>query len=133
MNLPEIVDTIANKIQTEPFIHAMWLEGSYATGKFNEQSDIDVWLDVDEGEFERSVDIFRKVLSEIVTIDHETTRGVYSDDPKLMKQTFVLKDFPPGQEIELDLQEHARDFVFSRSEHVIKVLFDKDSTIKWRE
>ena len=76
MNLSEIVETIANKIQTEPFIHAMWLEGSYATGKFNEQSDIDVWLDVDEGEFERSVDSFRKVLSEIVAIDRETTRGV---------------------------------------------------------
>ncbi len=132
MTLPEIVDKIALKIRAHPSIHAMWLEGSYATGKANEQSDIDVWLDIDDGMFVDVVHAFRQALSEIAEIDHETSRGLYSDDPKLMKQTFILKDFPFGQEIELDLQEHSRKFIFSKTEHYIRVLFDKDGTITWK-
>lgn len=129
MILPEAVNGPVVKIRNHSFIHAMWLEGSYATGKANVQSDADVWLDVDDGMFEDAVHIFRQALSEIVEIDHETSRGIYSDKPKLMKQTFVLKDFPPGQEIELDLQEHSRKFVFLKTEHVVQVLFDKENVI----
>ncbi len=131
MTLSEIVEKIARKLQTSSLIYAMWLEGSYASGTFNEYSDIDVWLDVKDGSFNESIAVFRQTLSEIVDIDHETTRGVYSESPKLSKQTFFLKDFPAGQVIELDLQEHSRKFIFSKSEHVIKVLFDKDGTIIW--
>ncbi len=132
MKLQEIVNKVAERIKGIPYIHAMWLEGSYATGEFNEQSDIDVWLDVDDGTFDKAVNAFRQALSTIVAIERETTRGIYSNSPKLMKQTFILKDFPPGQEIELDLQEHSRNFVFSKTEHTTAVLFHKDGTIRWR-
>jgi len=33
--------------------------------------------------------------------------------------------------IGVDLQEHSRQFVFRHDEHVIKILFDKDQTIRW--
>lgn len=131
LELPEIVDKLAPLVAENPNVHAMWLEGSYATGKNHEGSDIDVWLDVDDGFFDVSLDDFRSKLTQIVKIKSETTRGIYSDNPKLMKQTFILEGFPEGQDIELDLQEHSRNFVFSHNKHVIKVLFDKDNTVKW--
>lgn len=133
MNLLEIVQTVALRIKGRSYIHAMWLEGSYATGEYNEQSDIDVWLDVNEGKFDECIEVFRQVLNSITEIEKETTRGVYSDAPKLMKQTFYLKGFPPGQVVELDMQEHSRKFKFSKKEHTIKILFDKDNTIQWRD
>ncbi len=131
MKLLKTIEKIAPEIQKNPKIHAMWLEGSYATGKFHEKSDIDVWLDVDDGAFEKVFNYFRQKLQQIGDIDREESRGLYSDNPKLAKQTFHLDGFPKEQVIELDLQEHSRKFVFSKNEHTIKVLFDKDQTINW--
>lgn len=132
MDLFEIITKITPEIEKNPYVHAMWLEGSYATGKNNEQSDIDVWMDVDDDTFEQCVNDFRQKLAEVITIQSETTKGIYSIDPRLYKQTFILQGYKDGQDIELDLQEHSRNFVFSRSEHTIKVLFDKDQTIMWK-
>ena len=133
MTLHEIITLIAPAIAENTRVHAMWIEGSYATGKNHENSDIDVWMDVDDGTFYECIDDFRNKLSPIVKIKEETTRGVYSTDPNLIKQTFILEGFPEGQDIELDLQEHSRKFTFSHSENIIKVLFDKDSTVTWRD
>ena len=127
----EIIEELAPKIKANPQIHAMWIEGSYATGEHNAQSDIDVWLDVDDGSFDSCLADFRLKLQTLAEIKKEIARGVYSDSPKLMKQTFILKGFPKGQHIELDLQEHSRRFKFSRKEHAIKILFDKERTIQW--
>ena len=132
MDLLEVIERIKPELEKNKNIHAMWIEGSWATGKNNEHSDIDVWLDVDDGAFEQTVAYFRNCLSDVGPIDYETSRGVYSLDPKLLKYTFHLTCFPKEQVIELDLQEHSRNFIFSRHEHVIKVLFDKDGTIQWK-
>ena len=39
-NLLEVVEKAATKIQESSLVYAMWLEGSWATGKNNEHSDI---------------------------------------------------------------------------------------------
>ncbi len=122
---------IVPALSEDTSIHAMWLEGSWATGKNNEHSDIDVWLDVADGHFDQCIDSFRNELMKIGKINWEKSRGVYSDQPRLAKHTFHLAGFPEEQRIELDLQEHGRDFIFDKSLHTIKILFDKDNTIKW--
>ncbi|HZC04345.1 MAG TPA: nucleotidyltransferase domain-containing protein [Ktedonobacterales bacterium] len=132
MTLLEVIERIAPELEKNSHIHAMWLEGSWATGKNNEHSDIDVWLDVDDGTFEQCISAFRRRLNTVGEIDWEDTRGIYSREPMLMKQTFHPKGLPEEQVVELDLQEHSRQFVFSKSAHIIKVLFDKDGTIRWR-
>ena len=132
MTLLEVINRIAPVLHKNEHIHAMWLEGSWATGKNNKHSDIDVWLDVDDGAFKQCIDAFRQALVSVRESDWEKSRGVYSQNPKLIKQTFHLSGFPEEQTIELDLQEHSRQFVFSKSEHVIKVLFDKDDAIRWQ-
>ena len=132
MTLSEVIEKLSPEIEKNERVHAMWLEGSYATGKFTAKSDIDGWVDVDNGTFDECVNDFRDKLSKIVEVEKEETRGIYSEDPKLMKQTFYLKNFPEGQVIELDLQEHSRRFKFTKGDNVIKVLFDKDETIQWK-
>ncbi|MEX0877789.1 MAG: nucleotidyltransferase domain-containing protein [Candidatus Spechtbacterales bacterium] len=128
----DVVKEIALRLKENQHIHAMWLEGSYATEKFTENSDIDVWLDIDNGMFDECIDIVRKELQKVGKIDAEEARGIYSQNPKLAKHIFHLKGFPKAQTIELDLQEHSREFTFSRKEHIIKILFDKDETIQWQ-
>ncbi|HVX58114.1 MAG TPA: nucleotidyltransferase domain-containing protein [Candidatus Saccharimonadales bacterium] len=133
MNLLEVVETLATEIKNNEHVHAMWLEGSYATGKFDEHSDIDVWLDVDDGSFDEVFKFFKQELSKLGRIDEETFGGIYSENPKLAKRSYHLASFPKEQVIELDLQEHSRKFVFSRKHHVLKIFFDKDETIKWSD
>jgi predicted nucleotidyltransferase len=131
MTLYDVINDIAPRVAQCEHIHAMWLEGSWATGKNHDGSDIDVWLDVDDGTFERSISVFRAALSITHMIDWEKPKGVYSENPKLQKHTFHLAGFPHPQRIELDLQEHSRGFVFDPHEHIIMVIFDKNETIRW--
>ena len=132
MNLYEIILKLSPGLERAQIINALWLEGSWATGKNNDDSDIDVWMDVEDGKFAESIDIFRTALQEIGKIDWEDSRGVYSENPRLQKHTFHLEGFPLKQSIELDLQEHIRKFVFNKDEHVIKVIFDKNKSIIWK-
>lgn len=131
MTLLEVIQAIVTDIESQDSINAMWLEGSWATGKNNEQSDIDVWLDVADNTFDESINAFRKALADRWTIDWEISPGIYSESPKLQKHTFHLEGFPEKQRIELDLQEHSRQFMFKHDEHIIKVLFDKNATVRW--
>lgn len=133
MALYEVIQSIAPSLAALQHVHAMWLEGSWATGANTEDSDIDVWLDVDDGYFDTTVMNFRAALASVGAIDWEIARGVYSESPRLQKHIFHLAGYPRLQRIELDLQEHSRDWIFRRSEHVIKPLFDKDGTIRWRD
>ncbi len=132
MTLFEIIQKIAPNIKEYVNIHAMWLEGSWATGMNSEHSDIDVWLDVNDGTFDECIAVFRNELAKVGKIDWEKSRGIYSDAPRLTKQTFHLDGFSDEQVIELDLQEHGRQFKFDKKENKIKVIFDKDKTIQWK-
>jgi len=131
MDLLQVIETIASGISVNPNIYAMWLEGSWATGKNNEHSDIDVWLDVEDGCFDSCIAYFRDELKKVGDIDWEDARGIYSENPKLIKQIFHLAGFPKDQTVELDIQEHSRNFVFNKNDHIIKVIFDKNGTIIW--
>ena len=133
MTLFDVIKNIAPTVAQIDHIHVMWLEGSWATGKNNNKSDIDVWIDVDDNTFTECIDAFRDALKVIGVIDWEESRGVYSYDPKLQKHTFHLLGFPHPQRIELDLQDHSRNFVFDANKHIIKVIFDKDHTIRWKK
>jgi predicted nucleotidyltransferase len=133
MTLVEIVEAVSRALKDDPRVHAMWLEGSYATGRFEHQSDIDVWLDVDDDSFDYCVRTFRSVLSTVNGIRAEHSRGIYSTHPKLAKHLFFLDGHSDEQRIEVDLQEHSRQFVFSKTDHALEVLFDKDGVIRWQE
>lgn len=132
MKLTDIVQELASELKINRHIHAMWLEGSYATGENNELSDIDVWMDVDDGLFDHAFNIFEKHLDKIVGCEWGENRGIYSENPKLAKRIYYLKGFSEDNAIELDLQEHSRNFVFPKG-HPIKVLFDKDNTIEFKK
>jgi predicted nucleotidyltransferase len=131
MNLLDVINTIAPALANDENINALWIEGSWATGKNNDMSDIDVWIDVEDNSFEACIAQFRAALSDVGTIDWEKSRGVYSEKPKLQKHTFHLQGFPEAQRIELDLQQHSRKFIFKRDEHTMQPIFDKADVIRW--
>ncbi len=128
----EVIFKIRPQLERQTYIHAMWLEGSYATGEFRDDSDIDVWLDVDDETFDQAAQVFEQALQALGVLESTEQLAQYSDDPKLSKAKLYLKGKTSDQRIELDIQSHNRQFVFSRQDNTIVILFDKDQTIKWR-
>jgi predicted nucleotidyltransferase len=45
----EILAYLQAKLEPHPHVHALWLEGADARNKVDEYSDIDLWLDVEDG------------------------------------------------------------------------------------
>lgn len=133
MNLLDIIFKIRPTLEKNECIHAMWLEGSYATGGFTEDSDIDVWLDVEDDAFQEAADVFEDTLKEAGVLREVEPLAQYSEEPKLAKAKFYLNGKTDDQRVELDIQSHERQFTFSRAEHAIVVLFDKDQTIQWKD
>lgn len=132
MSLPEIILKLKQALKAKPYIHAMWLEGSYATGQFKDVSDIDVWLDVDKDKFELACIDFSSALSELGLERSHEQINYYLAEPYLAKAKFYVRDKTDDQRIELDMQAHGRNFVFSHKENDIVVLFDKADVITWK-
>ena len=53
-----IIERFSDRLINNHFVYALWLEGADATGTVEEYSDIDLWLDVDDGHEEK---IFEEV------------------------------------------------------------------------
>lgn len=132
MTLTEIILKLRPALEKLPYIHAMWVEGSYATGLFRIDSDIDVWLDVDKEAFSNAYNEFVSAVEALGELRSEEELVNYSQEPYLAKTKLYLKDKTDEQRIELDLQAHGRSFVFSRSNNPVITIFDKTDVIKWK-
>jgi predicted nucleotidyltransferase len=132
MSLIDTVLRLKPVLEKVSFIDALWIEGSYATGTFTSDSDIDVWMSVSEGRHEEASDVFRKALEEEGVLRGEITFKVYSEDPRLSKTTFYLNGNSDEQCIELDIQSSKRDFLFTRGGNDVVIVFDKTGVIKWQ-
>ena len=62
INRSEIIESL-HKLRSYPFIYAVWLEGSDAIGANDEFSDIDVWLDVKDGQEDATFEALENILS----------------------------------------------------------------------
>lgn len=103
----------------------------YATGMFNDDSDIDVWLDIAPSKQEAALMDFRKAIEGIVNLRSISEITTYSAQPVLVKIKLYIEGFSDDNRIELDMQESTRGFLFDRREHDIVVLFDKVGAIKY--
>lgn len=54
-----IINAIGDGLRDDGLVYAMWLEGSDAHGLQDEYSDIDIWLDVEDGKAEDVLDSIR--------------------------------------------------------------------------
>lgn len=131
MSLIEIILKVKAAIKDCPSINAMWLEGSYATGFYVANSDIDVWIDVVPGSQKESYDCFCKAVNNVVPISDASMLDHYSDQPTLHKAKIYLDGKSNANRVELDIQESTRDFIFSRKDHDIVVMFDKTGAIQY--
>jgi len=120
-----IVDELKKVMEQDEAIHAMWIAGSVAEGYDDELSDIDVWLDINDGRDEVVFSSIEKFLQTKGELDINFGEGI---TPPYSHKTYHLAHMEPYHFIEINLHSHSNKFGLFDRMRKIKVLFDKDGT-----
>ncbi len=122
-----IVEDLKALLQKNPTTHAMWIAGSVAEGYADELSDVDLWLDIDDGQDEAIFNIIEEFLLSKGELDVN-----YGEDmsPPFTHKVYHLTHTNPYHFIEVTLHSHTDDYEFIEGIRNVKVLFDKDGTTK---
>lgn len=131
--MQRVVDVLADGLRANASVYAMWLEGSAAHGCKDEYSDIDVWLDVEDGHAGAVMALVRNLLSAIGPLDYayEPERHPH---PQIRQAYFHIEGTPPFLIVDLCIQDHSREsaFIAGFADQKVRVLFDKTGVISYR-
>ncbi len=67
----DIINHFYSQMKDNKFVNAIWLEGSDGTKTTDEYSDIDLWLDVEDGREDEIMELSKNIFSYLGTLDHE--------------------------------------------------------------
>ena len=106
--------------------------GSRARGDADEYSDMDVWLDVQDGHEEMVIEQIHSILSKIAPLDFE--HEIDHPHPKIRQKFFHLKDTSEFLIIDVCVQSHSREFWYTNghADEKVKIIFEKGKVIEFR-
>lgn len=125
----KIVDELKKLMEQDEAVHAMWIAGSVAEGYDDELSDIDLWLDMDDGQDETvymSIEKFLHSKGELDVNFREDMR------PPFTHKVYHLAHMNSYHFIEVTLHSHSHNYEFVEGVRKVKVLFDKDEVVKFK-
>lgn len=128
----DIVGAVSEALFRHPFVFACWLEGADAQEWVDAYSDIDMWLDVQDGHEGDVLKGVKWTLGSLAPLEFEYE----AEHPHLqIRQAFFrLQGTPEFLVLDLNIQSHSRDLAFTRENkgEAIKVLFNKADAIKFK-
>lgn len=125
-----LIAKLEKSLEPLPYIYAAWLEGADALGTIDTYSDIDLWLDVEDGREADAITAVRKWLKQVGTLelDHERDHP----HPKIHQCFLRAQGMSKFCFVDLCVQSHSRTMTFTEGQDVLKVLFDKKNVIKFQ-
>jgi predicted nucleotidyltransferase len=126
----EILAHLQAKLEPHPHVYALWLEGADGRGTVDEFSDIDLWLDVEDGQEENILKQIEQHIHELAPLDFVYKKPDFH--PHIKQCFFHLANTSEFLIIDVCIQSHNREFEFGSSEPV-KVIFDKSNVIRLKE
>lgn len=129
----KVIEFLKKALEPLESVHAGWLEGSMATGHADELSDIDIWFDVEDEAMDEVFSAVAAGLEKEYGIAHSFEQKKPNNE--IRNVVYLLKGAGETFQVDVCLQAHSRDFIFTRDvvDQDIKVLFDKDGTIKYQD
>ena len=114
-------------------VHALWLEGADGLDRVDEYSDIDVWLDVDDGTEEAILATCLEILRQFGALDF--VEVVDHPHPKIFQCNAHIAGTPEFLLLDICVQSHSRGsegctFVRGDVAEFPLVLFDKAAVVK---
>jgi len=129
----QIIEILEIEMKKHPHVYAFWLEGSDASGTVDEYSDMDIWVDVQDGYEGTTFEVAELALSQIAQIDFK--HEVDHPHPKIRRTFFHLTGTSEFLIIDMCIQSHSRKFWFTNKmkDEKAKVIFDKRNVIEFRD
>jgi predicted nucleotidyltransferase len=125
----KIVRELQEVLEQDSAIHAMWITGSVAEGYADELSDVDLWLDIDDGQDEV---VFGKIETFLRSKGELDVNFSEDMSPPFTHKVYHLANMDPYHFIEVTLHSHSHNYEFIEGIRKVKVLFDKDGTTKFK-
>lgn len=129
----QIIKAIEDGLTSNPSVFAFWLEGADASGLLDEYSDMDIWLDVEDGQENSIFQNVEEILKKLGELDFAYEQE--QPHPQIRHKNFHIKGTPDSLLLDVCIQSHSREFEFTkglRGEEV-KIIFDKPGVIKFKE
>jgi hypothetical protein len=132
INREKIISLIKDRFINMYQVHAYWLEGADGLNAVDEYSDIDIWLDVEDGYEEYIFKIAEEELSKLGKLDFKF--NVDHKHPKIQQNYYHIEGTSEYLIIDFCIQSHSRDknevrFVKGDILEFPKVIFDKADVI----
>lgn len=127
-----IIDLLKNSFINEGYVYAMWLEGSDGLLKADEYSDLDFWLDVEDGYENIVLDKCVEVLQTIDKLDF--IQHYDHPHPKIFQKNMHISGTSEYLMLDICVQSHSRGnegctFVENDIAEFSLILFDKSNVI----
>lgn len=106
----QIIKNVEESVKTNPSVFALWFEGADSTGTVDQYSDIDFWLDVQDGEESKIFDKIEQSLSILGKLDF--AYQLEHPHPQIKHKIFHLQNTPDSLLLDICIQSHSRKFEF---------------------
>lgn len=119
--------SVVAALKMQASVHAVWLEGSAASRNRDAYSDIDLWLDVDQGLEEQVFGAIREALLEFGPLELE--QPVDHPHPQLRQRFYRLAGSSPFHFLDVCVQQHGRGTMLP-SHEPFRVLYDPEGVVQ---
>lgn len=128
-----IISTLADDLRGNPSVHALWLEGADAHGLADDYSDIDLWLDVEDGSEDGVLRSIKDIALAIGPVDYECDG--HNPDPRIRQAFLHIAGTPEFWILDICVQSHSRQIAFTRgfADERVRVIFDKCGVIRYAD
>lgn len=128
MTRRDIIDHLHRAMENDPLVYAMWLEGSDGLGCADEYSDIDFWLDVEDGHEAEYIVKCKEAFEELGEIDFYEDNN--NPNPRIWHYVMHIKGTSEYWILDVCVQSHSRGskgatYVENDIAELPEVLFDK--------
>lgn len=132
INRNNVIQRIADEFLNDERVYAFWLEGSDGTNRLDAYSDLDIVLDVADGNEEAIYAQLEQTLQLLGRLD--INFGPERQGSKLWYKVYHIEHTPATLLLDVTIQSHSREFAFTvENEHEVpKVIFDKSSVIRFK-
>lgn len=130
----DIIAALTEGLRPLGYAYAFWLEGADASGLVDEYSDLDFWLDFEDGEEEAAYRAVEQILTGVAPLDG--LEAMRHGHPQIRQRVYHLTGTPDSLAIDFCFQLHSRpadECVFIKGNRVesAKVLFDKTGVVRF--
>jgi predicted nucleotidyltransferase len=127
-NSQEKINNLIGFLQELPETGCCWYEGSFARNEQDEFSDVDLWVDCENGKEQELLSKVVKFLFQTENKEPFVVHNFAQDHPEIYQNYVIVDDFV----LDLAIQSQSRTpKVFFAENEEVKMIFDKNSTVQF--